>query len=433
MREQMRGDVPVRALPQPPELPSIATPAEEIGLDPGLPVPMLAGDDLSRIQGAQDFFPSIDMPFDEDRAAREMGATNNRQRLDSALRGRLLTDADTADAAGQPDVAEELRAAAGRLPSEELLSGERMSLADEMTSGEPLAPDNIEDILPPLREGETPTPSAEEQPTSPPAEDPLQELGTQLDRDLRTFFGIEQPSRAPGSRRERVEQELELIREVFGDRTRDKARDRAMNLAMIGLAIAAGQSPNMLTNIAQGALAGTQAMSRAQASAQEREDEQRMLAYRNVLEEEQETRRLGQAMGLERFRASLRGGEGSRFGTVTHPVNQWFTARNQLDQQARDTSSDLWSQLQEMPEEQRGAYLDRLAFSRVESGFGADTPEVQEIRQALQSGALSAAFSASGTPPAGAAALPVVTSRAEYDSLPSGAEFIQNGQRRRKP
>jgi predicted secreted protein len=112
-----------------------------------------------------------------------------------------------------------------------------------------------------------------------------------------------------------VEQELELIREVFGDRTRDQARDRAMNLAMIGLAIAAGQSPNMLTNIAQGALAGTQAMQRAQAAEQEREEEQRLLVYREMVGEEQEIRRLRQGLGMERFRASLQGvagGEGTR-------------------------------------------------------------------------------------------------------------------------
>jgi hypothetical protein len=218
------------------------------------------------------------------------------------------------------------------LPAEELLAGEQMSLAGEMTSGDPLAADNIEDILPPVRERETPPPAAEEQPTPPPTEDPLQELGTQLDRDLRTFFGIEQPSRAPGSRRERVEQELELIREVFGDRTRDQARDRAMNLAMIGLAIAAGQSPNMMTNIAQGALAGTQAMQRAQAAAQEREDEQRMLAYRNVLEEDQEVRRLGQAMGMERFRASLQG------AAVESPFNTTGTASPLSGFRARERS-----------------------------------------------------------------------------------------------
>jgi hypothetical protein len=56
-------------------------------------------------------------------------------------------------------------------------------------------------------------------------------------------------------------------------------------------------------------------MQRAQAAGQEREDELRMLAFRDVLGDEQEDRRLRQAMGLERFRASLRPegtGEGPR-------------------------------------------------------------------------------------------------------------------------
>jgi hypothetical protein len=39
-----------------------------------------------------------------------------------------------------------------------------------MTSGDPLAADNIEDILPPVRERETPPPAAEGPPPPPPAQ-----------------------------------------------------------------------------------------------------------------------------------------------------------------------------------------------------------------------------------------------------------------------
>jgi hypothetical protein len=418
------------AMPTPPR-----TPAEEIGLDPG-PVPMLGTSDMARIQTAQGLFPSLDMPIEEDRAAQQAGdvlRTERRAARAGAAGESLRRDAETAAGAGQPDVAAELLAEAERAdeearrlsgsPTEERLPSE--TLLDETPPEEPVPAEEVSGEDTPAgggTTGETPgggTP------------DPLTAAADQAAADLRTFFGIEAPSRAPGSRRERVEQELELIREVFGDRTRDQARDRAMNLAMIGFAIAAGQSPNALTNIAQGALAGTQAMARAQAAAQEREDEQRMMAYRNVVDEDQETRRLSQAMGMERFRASLRGRD-SAFGTITHPLNQWFTSRNQLDQQARDPASDLWSQLQQMPEAERAPYLDNLAFERVMAGFGSMTPEVQQLQLALRSGQLGGAFTES-TAGQGSGTLPVVTTRAEYDSLPSGAEFIQNGQRRRKP
>ena len=60
------------------------------------------------------------------------------------------------------------------------------------------------------------------------------------------------------------EQALERVGRVMGDAGAgddEDSRKKAMaNLAMIGLAIAAGQSPNALTNIAQGALTGMQAM-----------------------------------------------------------------------------------------------------------------------------------------------------------------------------
>jgi hypothetical protein len=55
----------------------------------------------------------------------------------------------------------------------------------------------------------------------------------------------------------------------MGEGAKKDDREKAMaNLAMIGLAIAAGQSPDALTNIAQGALSGMQAI-RAQEAREE--------------------------------------------------------------------------------------------------------------------------------------------------------------------
>mgnify|MGYP003634909326 CR=1 FL=1 len=62
-------------------------------------------------------------------------------------------------------------------------------------------------------------------------------------------------------------QAQERIGAVMGDDSDEDSRKKAMaNLAMIGLAIAAGQSPNALTNIAQGALAGMQGIQRSEAA-----------------------------------------------------------------------------------------------------------------------------------------------------------------------
>jgi len=250
--------------------------------------------------------------------------------------------------------------------------------------------------------------------------DPLADAADNLLPDLRKDFGVDDPPPPPPkNRRERFQQELELIREVFGDRTKDESRERMANLAMIGLAIAAGQSPDALTNIAQGALAGTQAIQRAQAAAAEREDALRMKAFESVLSQEAEERKFTRDLELAGVRAGV---EGSAFTKPTHPINQWFTTRNQLEQQARDPMNDLWTQTQAMSEEERRQMLDTMALETVLTGVG-NTPETQELAASVRSGQLGQAFSQT----------PVVTTQAEYDSLPSGATFMQNGRLRRKP
>jgi hypothetical protein len=210
---------------------------------------------------------------------------------------------------------------------------------------------------------------------------------------VRETFGVGEPDRAPRNRRERIEQELELIKDIFGDKTKDQSRERAMNLAMIGLAIAAGQSPNAITNIAQGALAGTQAMQRAQAAAAEREDALRMQAFETVMGEEREERGFQRQLQLAQFKAGL-GGEGSAFTKPTHPMNQWFTTRNQLEQQARDSSDPLWERTQEMSDAERRQFLDTMALQTVLTGLG-ETPETRQLAENVRSGRAGQAFSQS--------------------------------------
>jgi hypothetical protein len=88
------------------------------------------------------------------------------------------------------------------------------------------------------------------------------------------------------------EQMLSRLQNVMG--TEDKgSREKAMaNLAMIGLAIAAGQSPNALTNIAQGALVGMKGIQEAEAAETAREREMRLEAMRLAAEDVDLRRRL---------------------------------------------------------------------------------------------------------------------------------------------
>jgi hypothetical protein len=75
---------------------------------------------------------------------------------------------------------------------------------------------------------------------------------------------------------------LDRVGRVMGDAgagNDEDSRKKAMaNLAMIGLAIAAGQSPNALTNIAQGALSGMQAMQAQEAREADLARESRLTA-----------------------------------------------------------------------------------------------------------------------------------------------------------
>ena len=72
------------------------------------------------------------------------------------------------------------------------------------------------------------------------------------------LLGIVPPGEEP-TMKERMEARKALITELLGeDKAKDIRTDANYNLMMVGLMIAAGESPNALTNIAKGAAAGLQ-------------------------------------------------------------------------------------------------------------------------------------------------------------------------------
>lgn len=217
--------------------------------------------------------------------------------------------------------------------------------------------------------------------------DPMAGAADETANELRQVFGLPSPDRAPKNRRERVEQELDLIKDVFGHRNKDEARERAMNLAMIGLAIAAGQSPNALTNIAQGALAGTQAMQRAQAAEREREDALRMQAYESVLGEEREDRQFERQKELAEFRAGLAGPAGSGTTTPTDPGNLFATELNRVLGAGLDTPIGLRIAEIEDPAEKE-AFALQTALDNVltvsPAASEADVARMREVEQRVR-------------------------------------------------
>lgn len=99
------------------------------------------------------------------------------------------------------------------------------------------------------------------------------------------------------------EEKLALFQKVFGDGDEDKSRDRAMSLAMIGLAIAAGQSPNALTNIAQGAMVGLNAMGEQRKERQAKKEKVKVMALDAALKEHAAQQEFARELGLEAIKA----------------------------------------------------------------------------------------------------------------------------------
>lgn len=160
-----------------------------------------------------------------------------------------------------------------------------------------------------------------------------------------------------------------LISEVYGEQADDDdgVDNRMMDLAMIGLAIAAGQSPNALSNIAQGLLVGTQGMAQRREAerdrAREQERAERTLALETAIaqqgaatEAEAEAARMEveqqNKLELEREKARLqRGSSGSSgYEAVPRVAEQAITTINALREGVAAGSIRIPDQYKENPE-----------------------------------------------------------------------------------
>lgn len=180
--------------------------------------------------------------------------------------------------------------------------------------------------------------------------------GTPTKKDLRSLY----------------KEQLGLFKEIYGTNDEDEARDRAMSLAMIGLAIAAGQSPNALTNIAQGTMVGLQAMGDRREAGRERERGMKTLALQTAIDQmsaateaDADAARMEQEQAnkieLEREKARLNGGgSGGGGGFKYEPpplvAETFYKTKNDLATAAREDPSivpeqygenvDGWADLQ---------------------------------------------------------------------------------------
>jgi hypothetical protein len=179
--------------------------------------------------------------------------------------------------------------------------------------------------------------------------------------------------------RDRYEKRMKLFKDIFGESDEARARDRAMSLAMTGLAIASGQSPNALTNIAQGAAAGLQGMSEQEQARREQQRELKTLAFETALEDmtaEEEARqealerRQDAALDLELARMD----SGSGYGSRTDPATAYARFVGDLGKLAGDPTSELYGANQ--------SAIERSAYERLRTTYG-DIPYVTELGQRL--------------------------------------------------
>lgn len=104
---------------------------------------------------------------------------------------------------------------------------------------------------------------------------------------------------APKTRKQRMLESVDMISELFGIREKDKAEDMYDLMATIGFAMASGESPNAMKNIADAFLVGAQ-MKRADKKEDKKLDQAiRTLAVKDVLEQESDERALAQLLARE--------------------------------------------------------------------------------------------------------------------------------------
>ena len=212
---------------------------------------------------------------------------------------------------------------------------------------------------------------------------------------------------------DRVKAYETMFKEMLGEGDEDTQKEMWHNMAMIGFAIAAGESPRALQNIANGLLEGTKMMKQDRATRQEREDRIKMLAISEGLQDE---RAAAKTASAERIAALKAVGEGR---DPRNPIDFWQNTYNTaLTAASEGAAYDLVEG--ETPEQYAARKAD-AALSANRERFASYAPTAT-----LGGGEEIAPVATDVT-------VPTITTQAEYDALPPGASFIQDGKRRKKP
>ena len=215
--------------------------------------------------------------------------------------------------------------------------------------------------------------------------------------------------------KQRVAAYQEMFKEFLGEGDEDANEEKWHNLAMIGFAIAAGQDPSALANIANGLLEGSKVMKGDRAARRKREDSITSMAIEQVFSEKAAEK----DAQLRRELAAAKTGSG--FRDPRNPIDAFLNAKSDAKKLLDDVT------YRSMLEEQGVTDFDQWASDQA----------MRTVQETYPSSTLiGTPFEIKETPTQTtptATDLPTINTQEEYDALPPGSEFIQNGQKRKKP
>ena len=107
---------------------------------------------------------------------------------------------------------------------------------------------------------------------------------------------------------ERIKEYKKILSGLMGDEEEDKKEEFWMNMAMVGFAIAAGDSPNTMKNVADGLLAGTSQMTKNKAKAKSQDRELSITAFGEAMSDERAANKFSQ----DKILAEIRAGGGKK-------------------------------------------------------------------------------------------------------------------------
>jgi hypothetical protein len=133
------------------------------------------------------------------------------------------------------------------------------------------------------------------------------------------FEGMDMP--------ERISSYKKILSDLLGTDTKeDKKEEFWMNMAMVGFAVAAGDDPSAVKNIADGLLAGSKMMKQDKASNQAREDKINMMA----LEESNKDKRLAARLRSAETLAGIKAAGETGMRNYKSPIDAIQFKENEL-------------------------------------------------------------------------------------------------------